>query len=231
MRRLRTAGIAAALALGALTVVPGLAGAQGVTIQAAKTACDGSISVRVTNLGTAQKDLDAGPGVDAATKATLDQQISAAISGLGTLKTIIDADATLVRVRADCRRIVTDYYVDALLLPKIQLVRASGKVGAAATTLKHLAGLLQARLDAARARNKDTTSAQGFVTDLGLKADAATKAVAGVPAAVLPLAPAGFPGNRATLVTARASVDTARGALKGAVAAAQNAINALKALG
>jgi hypothetical protein len=104
-------------------------------------------------------------------------------------------------------------------------------VQAAAGTLKHLAGLLQARVDGAKARNRDIASAQGYVTDLALKADAATKAVVGVPAAVLPLDAAGFPASRPTLAAARTSVDSARGALKGAVAAAGSAIGALKALG
>jgi hypothetical protein len=225
------AGLAAAVALVALIVAPDLAGAQGVGVQAAKNACDNAIAARVANLVTAQKDLDATPSVDAAIKTSLDGQIGSAISGLQSLKPIIDGDTTLIRVRADCRRIVTGYYVYVLLIPKIQLVRATGRVQAAAATLKHLAGVLQATLDAARARTRDTTSAQGFVTDLGLKADAATKAVAGTPAAVVPLDAAGFPGNRPTLVSARASLDTARGALKGAVAATTSALNAIKALG
>jgi hypothetical protein len=178
-----------------------------------------------------KKDLDATPSVASADRATLDAQIDATVTGLTTLKATFDADATLAAVRSDCRRVVTDERVYALLIPRVELVRAAGRVQAAMGTLHHLAGLLQARVNAAKGRNRDTTSAQGYVTDLGLKADEAAKAVADVPAAVLPLGAAGYPGNRPVLVSARASVDTARGALQGAVAAAGSAITALKALG
>jgi hypothetical protein len=231
VRRLRGAGVALAVAAGAVLVLPGLAGAQSGAIDTAKKTCDAAVAKRLTSLGTVKKDLDAAPAVASPNRATLDSQIDTAVTGLTALKATIDADGTLAKVRTDCKRVVSDYYVYALLVPRVELVRAAGRVQAAAGTLKHLAGLLQASVDAARARGKDTASAQGYVTDLGLKADAATKAVAGIAAAVLPLDAAGFPGNRPTLAGARASVESARGALKGALAAAGSAIDALKALG
>jgi hypothetical protein len=178
-----------------------------------------------------KKNLDATPAVASPNRAALDSQIDAALTGLTTLKTTIDADTALAKLRTDCRKVVSDHYVYALLVPRVELARAAGRVQAAAVTLKHLVGLLQARVDAAKAANLDVASAQGYVTDLGLKADAAAKAVAGVPAAVLPLDAAGFPGNRPVLAGARASLESARGALKGALAAAGSAIGAINALG
>ena len=231
MRRLRTAVVALVVAAGSVLVLPGLAGAQTGAIDAAKKICDAAVARRLTSLGSLKADLDATPSVASADRATLDSQIDATGTGLTTLKATFDADATLAKVRIDCRRVVTDERVYALLIPRIELVRAAGRVQAAAGTLKHLAGLLQAGVNAARGQSKDTTSAQGYVTDLGLKADVAAKAVAGVPAAVLPLDAAGYPGNRPVLVGARASLDSARGALTGAIAAASSAIAALKALG
>jgi len=146
-------------------------------------------------------------------KKTCDAAIAKRLASLGTVKKNLDAAPAV----ASPNRATLD--------------SQTGRVQVAAGTLKHLAGLLQARVDAAKARGKDIASAQGYVTELGLKADAATRAVEGVPAAVLPLNAAGFPGNRPPLAAARASVETARGALKGAVAAAGSAIGALKALG
>jgi hypothetical protein len=178
-----------------------------------------------------KKNLDATPAVAAPNRAVLDSQIDAAVTGLTALKATIDADTALPKLRTDCRRVVSDHYVYALLVPRVELVRAASRVQAAAGTLKHLAGLLQARVDAAKAGNRDVASAQGYVTDLGLKVDAATKAAAGVPVAVLPLDVAGFPANRPVLAGARASLESARGALKGAVAAAGSATSAINALG
>jgi hypothetical protein len=226
----RTVRITALAVAGALLVAPGLASAQSGPVDAVRKICDAAIAKRLTSLGAVKKTLDAAP-VSAPDRVSLDSQIDAAVTGLTALKATIDADATLARLRTDCRKVVSDYYVDALLIPRVELVRATARVQAAAGTLKHLAGLLQTRVDAAKARNKDITSAQGYVTDLGLKADAATKAVAGVPSAVLPLGAAGFPASRPVLAGARASVESARGALKGAVAAAGSATGAIKALG
>ena len=231
MRRLRAAVVALVVAAGAVLVPADLAGAQSGGVDAARKTCDAAVAKRLTSLGTVKKNLDASPAVASPNRAALDSQTDAAVTGLTALKTTIDADTDLAKLRTDCRRVVSDYHVYALLVPRVELVRAAARVQAAAGTLKHLAGLLQARVDAAKARNFDVASAQGYVTDLGLKVDAATKAAAGVPAAVLPLDAAGFPGNRPALAAARASVDAARGALKGAIAAAGSAIAAIKALG
>jgi hypothetical protein len=230
----RTAVVALVLAAGSVLALAGPigahVGAQAGAIDAAKKICDTAVARRLTALGSAKADLGATPSVAPADRATLDAQIDAERTGLTSLKATFDADTTLAKVRSDCRKVVSDYRVYELLIPKLELVRAAGRVQAAAGTLHHLAGLLQARVDTAKARGKDVTSAQGYVTDLGLKADAATKAVAGIPTAVLPLDAAGYPGNRPVLVAARAPVDSAHGALTGAIAAAGSAIAALKAL-
>jgi hypothetical protein len=221
------------VAAGSVLGLPGLAGAQTGAVDAARKLCDTAVARRLTSLASVKKDLDATPTplVSSADRSTLDAQIDVTVKGLNDLKATVDADATLAKVRADCRRIVSDYRVYALLIPRVELVRAAARVQAAAGTLKHLAGLLQARVDAAKGRNRDTTSAQGYVTDLGLKADVAARAVAGIPTAVLPLGTPGYPANRPVLVGARASVDSARGALQGAVAAAGSAITAFQTLG
>jgi hypothetical protein len=217
---------------GDVVVVPAdLTAAQSGPIDTARKDCDAAVAKRLTSLGSLKKNLDATPAVAAPNRAVLDSQIDAAVTGLTTLKATIDADTALPKLRTDCRRVVSDHYVYALLVPRVELVRAASRVQAAAGTLKHLAGLLQARVDAAKAGNRDVASAQGYVTDLGLKVDAATKAAAGVPVAVLPLDVAGFPANRPVLAGARASLESARGALKGAVAAAGSATSAIKALG
>jgi hypothetical protein len=232
---LRTAVVALVVATGSVLALPGATGAhvgaQAAALDSAKKLCDAAVARRLTSLGSVKADLDATPPVASADRATLDAQIDATRTGLTALKATFDADATLAKVRTDCRRVVSDYRVYELSIPKVELVRAAGHVQAAAGTLKHLAGLLQAEVNAARGRNKDITSAQGYVTDLGLKADEATKAVAGIPTAALPLDAAGYPANRPVLVAARASVDSAHGALTGAIAAAGSAIAALKALG
>ena len=231
MRRLRTAVVALLVAAGSVLGLADLAGAQAGPIDAAKKICDAAVARRLTSLASVKAELDATQSLASADRATLDTQIDATGTGLTALKATFDADTTLAKVRTDCSRVVSEYRVYALLIPRVELVRAAGRVQAAAGTLKHLAGLLQADVNAARGRNKDITSAQGYVTDLGLKADAATKAVAGIPTAILPLDAAGYPGNRPVLVGARASVASAHGALTGAIAAAGSAIAALKALG
>lgn len=230
MRPARAVVAAWVLAALAVFATPGVSGAQSTTLAAAKALCDSAVSKRVTALTALKADVDAASHVTAQNKATLDANISGTISGLQGLQGTVDADTTLLKLRADCRKIVTQYYVYLFLVPQSRLVVAADRVKAAADGLTSLATLLQARVNAAQKNGKNVSSAQGDVDEIAAKVSAAEQAAEGAQAAVLPLVATGYPGNRSALVSARASMQSAYGALVGALAAAQNAIAALAAL-
>jgi hypothetical protein len=224
----RAALLAWTLAVAALVAAPAPAGAQGGGLAAARAACDAAVAKRVASLGEVKGKVDAAAHLTAPDKSTLDSQIDAASTGLTQLRATIDADTTLAKLRTDCRVVVTGFRVYLVLIPKAYLVVAADRAEAAGDALNRLAGLLQARVAAAQARGRNVTSAGGYVSDIGIKVQAAQSAAAAVPASVLALQATGYPANRQTLVTARTSLATARGALRGALDAAQLAINALK---
>jgi len=221
--------LAAAAAAASLAVLPGSAWAA-TTVPAAKALCDQAITKRLTSLSTVRSSLDTATNVAGSDRTALDAEIDAAVAGLTTLKGTIDGDSTLVKVRSDCRLIVTSYRVYLFLIPKVELVRATDRVDAAADVLKSLQGLLQGLVNADLAKGKNVTSAQGYVTDLGVKVSAATTSATSAASAVLPLDVSGFPGNRPTIVSSRAALNSAAGALQGAEAAGSAAVRELKAL-
>lgn len=226
-RRSAAAWVAAA----AVVLRPGPAGAQVTTLEAGKTACTNAITRRLGSLHTVRANLDSAGHIPAADRASLDGQIDTAVSGLSQLQATIGADATLPKLRADCLTIVTGYRVYALLIPRVQIVVAAGKVESAADSLRNLGTRLQGRVTADLNRGRDVTSVQGYVTDLGVKVQVASGASAGVVAAMLPLDAKGYPTNRATIVAARTALKTADGALSGALKDASTARDALKVPG
>ena len=230
MRARRLEALAAAVMAASLAVLPGSAWAA-TTVPAAKTLCDAAVTRRLTSLSTVRTNLDTATNVAGSDRTNLDAELDAAVSGLTNLKGTIDADTTLAKVRSDCKQIVTGFYVYVFLIPKVELVRATDRVDAAAAVLKSLQGLLQGLVNADLAKGKNVTAAQGFVTDLGVKVSAATTSATSAASAVLPLTAAGFPGNRPTIVSALAALKSAAGTLQGAEAAGSNAVRELKALG
>ena len=227
MSRGRAAVLAWALAA-AVLATPGPAGAQGGNLAAARSACDAAVARRLASLGEVKAKVDAAAHLTASDRSALDSQIDAATTGLTQLRATIDAETILAKLRTDCRMVVTSFRVYLVLIPKSYLVAGADRARAAGEALTRLAGLLQARITAAHARGRDITSAGGYVSDIGIKVQAAQAAAAAVPPSVLPLEASGYPANKQTLVTARASLATARGALQGALNAAQLAISALK---
>ena len=75
---------------------------------------------------------------------------------------------------------------------------------------------LQSRIDAAKSAGNDTNAMQSLMTDRASKlSDAATQAQNAINT-VVPLMPAGYPGNKTTLLSARTMLQTVRTDLKNA---------------
>jgi hypothetical protein len=192
-------------------------------------ACDAAVDRRVGALGSARQALESSAHLSSTDRNALEGQIDAAVSGLRALRSTIDADPP-ARLATDCRSIVTGYRVIGLLVPKVQLAAAADRALGNGDTLTGLAALLQQRVDAAKGRGRNVAAAQGDVTAIGGKVTEAASAVGGVPAMVLPLDAPGYPANRRTLVAARGSLSTARGALLDALISAGNASDRLRLL-
>jgi hypothetical protein len=230
LRAWRAGLLAWILAVAAVFVVPGVAGAQGATLAASRAICDTAVNRRVSDLTALKADIATATHVSAADKATLDANITTAITGLQALKATFDADTTLAQLRVDCRKVVTGFYVYLFLVPQSHTVVAADRTMAAGAALTNLASLIQAQITADQAKGKSVSSAEGYETEIGVKASAAEQDATTAESAVLPLTAAGYPANRPTLVTALADMQSAKGAIAAALSDAQNALSALKGL-
>lgn len=136
-------------------------------------------------------------------KSSFTLEIQAEITNLETLKAKIAADTDPAVLKADVQSIVKSYRVYALFMPKIEIIAAADRMMNTSDQVSSLGAKLKTRIDAAKTAGNDTTNLQTLLDDLNTKvADAKTQATSAINA-VLPLTPDGYPGNTATLKSAR----------------------------
>lgn len=236
-RHVRGAALALTIAAtAALAVAPGPASAQTARQQQrqdaqltfVKTRAHAEVERREAELTRLQTQVNASTRVTASHRSTLLGQISSAADGLRGVDAKVQADTDVNTARADAQVIVTGYRVFVLVAPRTHIVIAADIDSAGAARLSAVADKLDAAIAQAQAKGKDVSGAKASLADMRAKvADAKAKAGA-VPDSVLPLTPAGYPGNKPTLVAARDSVQTARGDLRTAIADARAVVAALK---
>jgi len=219
--------VAAALVVGltgSVGVQPAPAGAQ-VRLAAAKQIAAGAITRRVLALRELTTAAKAIVRLTDADRNALTSQLQDQVNGLTSLNAKIQGDADEATVRADAQKIVTDYRVYVLTIPKARGIVVSDIELNAADRLTKLADRLQTTIDGS---GKDTIKAKADLASMRAKVAAATSAVSALPAGLLALQPAGYPGNRTTLEQARISLRTGRANLADAAVLARQVIADLK---
>jgi type II secretory pathway pseudopilin PulG len=219
-RRVVAVAVVLAALVGPVGVRAAPAGAQQVRLEAAKKVASAAITRRVLalrQLTTAAKSIVRLSDAD---RSALTTQLQDQVNGLSSLNAKVQGDTDEATVRADAGRIVTDYRVYVLTIPKARGVVVSDIELIAADRLTKLADRLSNAIE--QATGKDTTKAKTDLASLRTKVGAATSTVTPLPAALLGLQPAGYPANHTTLEQARASLRTGRAALaEGATVARQ----------
>ena len=166
-----------------------------------------------------------------ADRKALQSQLADDASGLTALRATIDGETNVTALRADLKQIVTNFRIYALMAPKTAEVIAADTELAAVTRLGIVESKLQARIDVDKAAGKDVTQAQRDLDAMQQKVARVSSLVQGVPASVLALTPAQYPGTaRPILASSRTSLRTGRGLLAGARADARACRAALVAL-
>ena len=227
-RRLtRFALLAALTALAATLASPALA-ADTPAVARLHARADAEIARRLVALDRLAAVVSDARHLAGADRDALLNQISNDRSELTSLKATIDSDSNPTTLRAEVRRIVTDFRVYVLLEPQVRLVRALDAEQDAIARLTDVAAALKSRIDAAKSAGKDVTAAQTALDDMNAKLAAASAAVEGRAAAVIALTPSGYPGNRSTLDAVRRAVIDAHADLVAARDAARHALQALK---
>lgn len=197
---------------------------QQVRLEAAKSVASAAITRRVLalrDLVTAAKSITRLAEAD---RTTLTNQLQDQVNGLTTLNAKIQGDPDPATVRADASRIVTDYRVYVLTIPKARGMVAADIELNAADRLSKLADRLATTIDQAEAKGKDTAEAKTGLTSLRARLGIVTGTVSQLPSALLGLVASGYPGNHSVLEQGRALLRTGRAALADAASLARQVI-------
>jgi hypothetical protein len=165
-----------------------------------------------------------------AQKSSFTSQIQTEVSNLTTLKSKIDADTDIATLRIDVKSVIDSYRIYALYMPMINLIVAADRITDTAINFTAIATKIQTRLQQAQSAGKDVTALQASLTDMQSKITDATNQAQQVISAVTPLTPAGYPGNRTTLQSARAMLKIGQSDLNTALQDARTIIQGLRAL-
>ena len=224
----RVVVVGAALAVGltgsvGFRTVP--AGAEQVRLEAAKRLAAAAITRRVLALRELETAAKAIARLSDSDRSALSTQLQGQIDGLTSLNAKIQGDGDEATVRADAGKIISDYRVYVLTIPKARSVVVSDIELTAGDRLSKLADRLQTTIDAS---SKETTKAKADLASMRAKLVAATGSVSPLPAGLLAVQPAAYPGNRTTLEQARTALRTGRAGLADAAVLARQVIADLK---
>ncbi|MEY2398372.1 MAG: hypothetical protein QOJ00_1546 [Actinomycetota bacterium] len=233
---MRTKFVATALFALALTASPIAAHAQvregGASsdqrMDRVRTRCLAQIDRRQRALDAGDTRLDGARALTDAHRAALKQIDAQTSDGLSQLATRIQSDSTVDQMRTDCRSIVEDYRVFALVRPRARVVAASDRVAAAVTRLGKVADRLQQAIDKAKAEGRDTTTASQHLAAMRADTSDAAGHVDGVYDSVIHVTPAEYNANHDVLKTAIANVRAGRSSARDAVSEARQARTALR---
>ncbi len=194
---------------------------------------DCMIDRRLELLGRLADRVDSAKVLTDADRSALSGQIAAASSGLTALRDTIDHETDVDALKADLKKIVTDYRVYVLVAPKTRLVIGADGALLVAGRFDTLGAKLAGRIADAAAQGKDVTAAQAALDAMNAKVSQARGLAQPLPAALLPLTAADYNAGTAqpVLNNARATLVQTRDLLKGARADAKACARALRALG
>ena len=225
-RRAVIAALVAGLA-GLAALRPAPVGAQQQTrLEAAKRVATAAITRRVLALRALTTPVKAMTRVSESERAGLSAELQEQVNGLTSLTAKIQGASDEATVRAEAQRIVTDYHVYVLTLPKARGVLVADLELNAALRLSALAERLSVTIG--QVQGKDTTRASADLAALRARLAAVTDMVSPLPAGLLALEPAGYPDNHAVLEQTRQALRTARANLADAASLARAVIADLR---
>ncbi|HVW23207.1 MAG TPA: hypothetical protein VHB51_01855 [Candidatus Saccharimonadales bacterium] len=189
---------------------------------------DKEIERRLKTLNRLSSKVPSGSKLSDADKSNLTAAVQAEITDLTNLKTKLDADTDVNTAASDALSIITEYRVYALIVPKIQLVRAADAQQVAEAKLTVLAGKLQTSLSTAQSKGQDISTEQALLTDMNAKIAAAQAISSQVGSTVLGFQPNDRNSNPSLLSGYRDQLQTAQADIRVASNDAQSIINFLK---
>ena len=202
----------------------------GVSIATLRAFGDCEIARRFATLDKLSGRISSSKVLTGPDAAALSSEVSSTRTGLTSLKAQIDAETSPAALKAEVRKVATDYRVYVLVVPQVNLVSAADGVKAAKAVFDNVSTNLTARIAAAKAAGKDTTAAQAALDAMNAAVAQAVGLAQPLPGALLPLTPAQYNGGTAgpVIKSSRTALINARGLLKAARKDGQACRDALK---
>lgn len=161
-------------------------------------------------------------------RAALHTELSAATRGLTALAADIEAATSYSELGGLIPKIVEDYWVFALLGPKVHLVVAADHMTHVAGRFDETAESIQAAIDRAEEAGFDVTEVQDALDRMSAHLAAAALLIDPVPRNVLALQPVDMPEGGDLLRSAHADLKSGGHELRAAREAARRAVEALR---
>jgi len=138
------------------------------------------------------------------------------LPGIQALQATVAHETTCIGLLHDAHAMVFDYRVYLLMTPQTDLVILNDAVTHAEGAVAGLETRISGGIDNARRLGRDVSGAQSAFADYQTQVSAAAALTSSQSAALLALAPRGYPGDATTLVQARTNVSNARNDLHAA---------------
>jgi hypothetical protein len=199
---------------------------QSARMDRVKTRCLAAIDRRQRALGELNDRIDKRDKLPAEHAAALKDINDKTSRGLAALANTIQGEDNAEELRAECRSIVDDYRVFALVLPRARLVMTSDRELGAVERLRDAADRIQAAIDEAKSEGKDTSQAEAHVATMRSEIDSAASHAGAVYEEVIHVTPQTW--SEGVLDPAREDVRAARDAIRTAAEEGHAAVKALR---
>src|SRR5258708_26882241 len=127
---------------------------------------DKMIANRLTTLNSLNGRIQSDTRLHSDEKTGLTADVQNEITGLNTLKTTIDADTDLTKVRADAKQIVTNFRIYEIAEPKLRLLLTLNNLQTMSTNIQSLVPQIQSLVTTLQGQGKDTSSITALLTDI-----------------------------------------------------------------
>jgi hypothetical protein len=180
---------------------------------AARQAVERALVSRQHRLALLTTEVAAAKSLTSSDQSTLKASLAAESTGIDALAVKVPTDATWLELGTDAKKMVVDYRVFVVMSPQVHLTISADTETAVESGMQDLEPALAAAIARAKAAGKNVGPEQIAYADLLNQLTSAESDSAGVSAAVLATAPAGYPGNKTVFVNSRSSLVQGRTAL------------------
>ncbi len=164
------------------------------------------ITRRINFLTELSKKIDALKKLSSAQKEDLKTQIQTQINGLNELQAKINSDTDLATLKTDVKSIINGYYIFAFFRVKISLLVAANRMTTTIDTLNTVYTKLLTRINEEQAKGTDVTALNVLLSDMLTKINSAKTQYDAAQTELNSLTAQGFPGNKSSLLNARAKL-------------------------